>query len=105
MRLSDLDNGNLKKVSGLVENGSSGLDSGYYPSPYAMTKLNGKNLSEACLNSDALSDLTSNLTCNGLNENQINTKLIERMLTDATSTFANHNSPKKVGGRVGNSIV
>lgn len=94
MRLSDLDNGNLKKVSGLVENGSSGLDSGYYPSPYAMTKLNGKNLSEACLNSDALTDI--NLQCNGLNENQINTKLIERMLTDATSTFTNHGSPKKV---------
>lgn len=55
-------------------------------------KLNGKNLSEACLNSEALNDLA----CNGLNENQINTKLIERMLTDATSTFTNHNSPKKV---------
>lgn len=87
-----MDNGNLKKVSGLVENGSSGLDSGYYPSPYAMTKLNGKNLSEACLNSETLTDLT----CNGINENQINTKLIERMLTDATNTFTNHGSPKKV---------
>jgi len=94
LRLSDLDNGNLKKVSGLVENGSSGLDSGYYPSPYAMTKLNGKNLSEACLNSETLTDLT----CNGLNENQINTKLIERMLTDATGTFTGHSSPKKNGG-------
>lgn len=36
MHLTQLNGNSIKKVSG---DGNSGLDSGYFPSPYAMTKI------------------------------------------------------------------
>ncbi|RWS26404.1 Down syndrome cell adhesion molecule-like protein Dscam2 [Leptotrombidium deliense] len=44
LRLSDMDQNHLKKLS---TDSNSGLDSGYYPSPYAMTKI---EMSERGLN-------------------------------------------------------
>ncbi|RWS04031.1 Down syndrome cell adhesion molecule-like protein Dscam2, partial [Dinothrombium tinctorium] len=56
LRLSDLDQNHVKKLSG---DSSSGLDSGYYPSPYAMTKIEANERGLNALNANQAQSHTS----------------------------------------------
>jgi hypothetical protein len=89
LRLSDLSDS--KAMKKLPAEAGSGLDSGYYPSPYAMTKINGAVISAANLNGNCALSLANAALVDGTLSN----KLLDRLSAEANATYS-HTSPKKV---------
>lgn len=88
LRLSDLsDSKGMKKLPEM----GSGLDSGYYPSPYAMTKVNGSNIGQSSLNATCALSLANV----ALADATLSNKLLDRLTSDPNATHT-HASPKKV---------